>query len=213
MIKMKNLLNKFNVLSQKEKSQVVTLTACIMISTYMVVAVLMYEKMFRLESLSNRKQNRIEVRLKPTEIPEIPRGFTQKDLDKINKEYAELKVELEEFESKLMPINNPKPTQETKLAITYLAQEYRIGIHQLDTVSVLQTNTSGAHNKGTRLIDYNQRTVFSIKTRAQYYDFIRFAENLSSLPYQTHIRQLDISQQGDGKERNGLLDIKFDLQM
>ena len=210
---MSGLINRFQKLPQKERNQVITLIGCILLSCYMIVAVLMYDNMFKTENLSNRKQNRIETRIGKFEIPEIKRGSTPKDLDKVNAVLDKQKALLLVYQNKLMPMDTPKPRQQTKLEITYLAQKHHIDIEQLDTTGTeLREKKSTLSDKELAAL-FSQRTAFNITVRSQYFDFINFVEDLSNLPYLNYIKHLEIKQKKGSQDNDGLLDIKFDLQM
>jgi hypothetical protein len=215
---MNGLVKRFMALSKKERNQVLVLTLCVVISSYMVVAVLMFENMFKVENLSNRKQNRIELRLGKFEIPEIKPGFTQKELNKINVVLEEKTQELQLFKERLMPMDRPKPRQQTKLEITYLAQKSNINVAQLETSHNEVPRSSSRKSTSDLEQFFSQRTVFNITAQAQYFDFINFVNSLSALPYLNYIKRLEVSpvqstNNNDVQNEYGLLNIKFELQM
>jgi len=216
---MSSIAKMYGALSRKERTQVIILAACILISSYMIVAVLMFDKMFAVEKLTNRKQNRIETRIGKFEILEIAPGLTHKALDKVNVALAKQEALLKQYKNNMLPMDTPKPREQVKLKITHLAQQYRIDIVQLDTSGTeIRETPKDLTGKALKSF-FSQRTSFSIKASAEYFDFIAFVESLSSLPYLNFIKNLQInaisdsSTENSDQPTNGLLDIQFDLQM
>ena len=210
---MNYLFVRYQKLPKKEQTQIIILFVCMVLSAYMIVAVMMYENMFKVENLSNRKQNRIEARLEKFEMPESKPGFGIDNLNKLNKELAIREKELMAIGKKLMPMDEPTARQQTKLSITYLAEKHRIDIEQLDTAGT-EIRKSDQGLSGEALIAiFDQRTVFSVSAQAQYFDFIDFVEDLPILPYLNYITKLEITPGNATQTQEGLLNIKFDLQM
>jgi len=216
---MNSIAKMYRALSQKERTQVIVLAACILISSYMIIAVLMFDKMFTVEKLSNRKQNRIETRIGKFEIPEIQSGLTQKALDKANAALAKQETLLMQYKNSMLPMDTPKPREQVKLKITHLAQQHNIDIVQLDTSGTeIRETPQELTGKALKAL-FSQRTSFSIKASAEYFDFIAFVESLSSLPYINYIKNLQISSvsgnsgENSDQSSDGLLNITFDLQM
>lgn len=200
--------DKFYALEAKERLQLIFIIALSVIALYGYSAAVMWEHMFEAEKLANRKANRIETRIGKLPDTDIDASLTPETLENHQERLISIEQQLINFSENLMPLDDPEPREATKLALSRIAANQGI-----DIISLRATNTDivpipeKLNGEALRNL-LTKRPVFRVICKGNYLNFVRFSEQLKTLPYQSFIRHLSML-----PDEQGLLTIQFELQM
>lgn len=205
---MRRILNIFQNLSSQEKKQVKILAVVGSLAVYLFVAANLWDSMFYAERMADRKQSRTDTRIGDYEPPELDPAVNQRAYDKVADKVKDVEQQLISYNSQMLPLNDPDPREKTKLELTRLATQNNIQITGLETINAgIRPLPEEMTGRDLRYI-FVKRPIFKVSSYGSYFDFIRYIDSLSKLPYRGVIRELDVH-----PNERGNLDISFELQM
>jgi len=220
-----SLTQKFKRLPAKERSQIVILVVCVIVTSYTLYAAMLWQDMFKAENLANRKANRIETRIGKLEEPKFSNEISDKNLAALEAQLAKSDELLAQATQQFIPLENATQLQQLKLTISELAERSGLTIKQFEVLGIKykannikkdtgsNTGSNTGKNKGkgkgkgkntlTKAIDsrnkYYQRPFFSIQAESRFFSLLDFIEALKKLNNIAIVRQIDIVRGEQGK--------------
>ena len=194
-----SLKQRFKRLPSKEKSQVIILTVCVLVSAYGFVAASLWQQMFEAEKLANRKENRITTRIGKIEEPKFERDISEVNLQALKKKLTSSEEEITQLTAKFINSNNAEKIQTLKLAISELADDVNVEILDFQTINAKRKahEEELSEYKDIRQ-QYYQRPHFVVQAQSNYYGLLYFIETLQQLDNIAIVNQLTVEYQGSG---------------
>lgn len=193
------LQQKYKRLPAKDKTQLIILITCVVISAYGFFAALLWQEMFDAEKMANRKANRIETRIGKIEEPKFDNQISDKNFAKLQTELTTSNTAIAELTDKFIPINDAERLQQLKLDISELADDVDLKIKSFE---VLGAALKAHEEELTEFTDtrsqYYKRPYFAIEAQSRFYPLLSFIQALSQLENIAIVQKITISRAEEG---------------
>lgn len=194
------LQQKYKLLPAKEKVQVIALTVCVVLSAYGFFAAMMWQEMFDVEKMANRKANRIETRIGKIVEPKLSSDVSEIRLKKLTEELAQSTESLNILTERFIPVNDAARLQELKLDISQLADDVDLKINTFEVIGIeYKTDEEELSEYTDTRRKYYQRPYFSIEGQSNFYALLNFLQALNQLDNLAIIQQINIERGEQGK--------------
>jgi len=194
-----SLQQKYKRLPAKDKTQLIILIACIIVSAYGFFAALLWQEMFDAEKMANRKANRIETRIGKIEEPKFNSAISDKNLLKLQTELDQSKESISKLTEKFIPINDADRLQQLKLDISELADDVDLKIKSFE---VLGAALKAHEEELTEFTDtrnkYYKRPYFAIEAQSKFFPLLNFVQALNQLDNIALVQKITISRTEQG---------------
>lgn len=194
-----SLQQKYKRLPAKDKTQIIILVACVVISAYGFFAALLWQDMFEAEKLANRKANRIETRIGSITEPKFDTNISDKNLAKLQAELDSSNTAITAITEKFIPLNDADRLQRLKLDISELADD--IGL-KISSFEVLGVELKSHEEELTEFTDtrsqYYKRPYFAIEAQSRFYPLLDFIQALNQLENIAIVQKVSINRTKTG---------------
>jgi len=194
-----SLQQKYKRLPTKEKTQLIVLVVCVVISAYGFFAAMLWQDMFEAEKLANRKENRIETRIGKIEEPKFDSDVSDKNLAKLQAELDTSNKEIKTITGKFIPLNNAESLQQLKLDISEQADDMGLKIINFEVLGVeLKPHEEELTEFTDTRSQYYKRPYFSIEAQSRFYALLDFIQALNQLENIAIVQKISIKRLESG---------------
>jgi len=185
---------KFKRLAAKEKQQIVILAVCVVVSIYTFFAAMLWEEMFNVEKLANRKENRIESRIGKIVEPKFNNAISDKNLAILTEKLTDSNQQISEITERFIPLNDADRLQQLKLNISALAEDIGLVIKHLEVQDIKfqakeeeLAEFSDLHKK------YYERPFLYIQAESRFFALVNFIEALKELKNIAVVKEIQVT--------------------
>jgi len=194
-----SLSQKFKRLPAKDRSQVIILMVCVVISAYGFFAAMLWQDMFEAEKLANRKANRIETRIGKIEEPKFDSNISDKNLAKLQIELTASQAEIDQLTANFIPYNNADRLQSLKLDISELADEVDLKIKNFEVLGAkFKAHEEELAEYTDTRSQYYKRPYFAIEAQSHFYSLLNFIQALKKLDNIAVVQKISITRAEQG---------------
>jgi hypothetical protein len=194
-----SLQKKYKRLPAKDKTQLIILIACIIISIYGFFAAMLWQEMFDAEKMANRKANRIETRIGKIEEPKFDSAISDKNLAILQTEFDKSKENISRLTEKFIPINDADRLQQLKLDISELADDVDLKIKSFEVLgAVLKAHEEELTEFTDTRNKYYKRPYFAIEAQSRFYPLLNFIQALNQLDNIAVVQKITITRTETG---------------
>lgn len=201
------LQQKYKRLPAKEKSQIIILVTCVVISTYSFFAAMLWQDMFEAEKLANRKENRIETRIGKITEPTFSSDFTDKKLVELQQQLNKSNQDISALTEKFIPLNDADRLQQLKLDISQLADDVSLEINNFQVMGVeLKPHEEELSEYNDNHSQYYKRPYFAIEAKSRFFSLLNFIQALNQLDNLAIVQKISIIR---GEQGNLVISMKI----
>lgn len=194
-----SLQQKYKRLPAKDKTQLIILIACVVISAYGFFAAMLWQDMFEAEKLANRKANRIETRIGKIAEPKFDSQISEKNLAKLQTELTNSNEAIAKLTDQFIPINDADRLQQLKLDISELADDVDLQIKSFEVLGVaLKAHEEELTEYSDTRSQYYKRPYFSIDATSRFYALLNFVQALNQLDNIAIVQKITITRAEEG---------------
>ncbi len=202
-----SLQQKYKRLPAKDKTQLIILVACIVISAYGFFAALLWQDMFKAEKLANRKANRIETRIGKIVEPKFNSDITDKKLKEFQQQLISSNEETTKLTAKFITVSDADKLQQLKLDISELADDVKLEINDFQVLGVEhKAHEEELSEYSDTRSQYYKRPYFSIEAESKFYSLLNFIQALNQLDNLAIVQKINITR---GEKGNLIISMKI----
>ncbi|NRA56392.1 MAG: hypothetical protein HRU23_19810 [Gammaproteobacteria bacterium] len=190
---------KYKRLPGKERSQIVVLVVCVVLSAYGFGAAMLWQNMFEAQKLANRKENRINTRIGKIEEPKFDGSVSQVKLNTLQQQLANSQLELNLLTKKFIALDDATSLQQLKLSISELADNVELEIKHFEVLGIEhKTSEEELEEFNDSRSQYYKRPYLSIKAESQFYSLLNFLQALKQLEHVAVVQDMKIELHSQG---------------
>lgn len=194
-----SLQQKYKRLPAKEKTQLIILVICVVVSVYGFFAAMLWQDMFEAEKLANRKANRIETRIGDIKEPKLDSKISEKNLTKLKLELENSNAKIDKITQRFIPINDADRLQQLKLDISELADDMNLKISNFEVLGVeLKDHEEELTEFNDTRSQYYKRPYFAIEAKSKFYALLNFIQALNQLENIAIVQKISINRTDAG---------------
>ncbi|MCP4326266.1 MAG: hypothetical protein GY787_31410 [Alteromonadales bacterium] len=202
-----SLQQKYKRLPAKEKTQLIILIVCVVVSAYGFFAAMLWADMFEAEKLANRKENRIETRIGKIVEPKFDSNITDKKLKEFQQQLVSSNEEIKKLTSKFIKVNDADKLQQLKLDISELADDVELEINNFQVLGVeLKAHEEELTEYTDTRSQYYKRPYFAIEASSNFYSLLNFIQALNQLENLAIVQTINITR---GEKGNLVINMKI----